>query len=215
MKSEKTIRLLIVDDHAMFLEGLARTLEKEADFTVAGLCASVAEAMSAMSNDIDLVLLDVDLGNERALDFVDSARRAGFVQRILVVTAGISGPEAIQLVQAGVAGIMHKHSSVQTLCENIRKVVRGEPCMEPEYVAALMRSMDRSRGVPAAPRLTERDRLVLRGIFQGLTNKDLGTRLGISEGAVKASIRQLFEKLSVKTRAQAVKVALEQHRDQL
>jgi DNA-binding NarL/FixJ family response regulator len=65
------------------------------------------------------------------------------------------------------------------------------------------------------PRLTDRDKTVLRFIFQGLTNKDIGLRLQISEGAVKASLRQLFEKLKVRTRAQLVKVALEQYRDQL
>jgi two-component system nitrate/nitrite response regulator NarL len=65
------------------------------------------------------------------------------------------------------------------------------------------------------PRLTHRDKIVLRFIFHGLTNKDIAARLEISEGAVKASLRQLFGKLGVRTRAQLVKVALEQYKDQL
>ena len=65
------------------------------------------------------------------------------------------------------------------------------------------------------PKLTDRDKTVLRFIFQGLTNKEIGSRLEISEGAVKASLRQLFSKLGARTRAQLVKVALEQYRDQL
>jgi len=74
--------------------------------------------------------------------------------------------------------------------------------------------VDRTR-MSSRPHLTERDRTVLRYIFQGLTNKDIAGRLNISEGAVKASIRQLFEKLGARTRAQLVKIALEQYRDQL
>ena len=77
-----------------------------------------------------------------------------------------------------------------------------------------MESIDRTR-VSAKPTLTERDRAVLRYILQGLTNKDIAARLEISESAVKASLRLLFDKLGTRTRAQLVKQALEQYRDQL
>jgi len=134
--------------------------------------------------------------------------------QILVVTAGVSGPEATQLIQAGVAGILHKHHSTEVLCGIIRQVAAGEVYLEKGYLGSLFRSVDRTRQ-PNRPLLTERDKTVLRFIFQGLTNKDIGARLNISEGAVKSSLRQLFEKLGVRTRAQLVKVALERYRDQL
>jgi DNA-binding NarL/FixJ family response regulator len=135
-------------------------------------------------------------------------------QTILIVTAGISGQEAVQLIQSGVAGILHKQHSVQELCNSIRKVAAGEPCLESAYLSPLFRSVDRAR-VPTRPTLTDRDRAVLRHILQGLTNKDIAARLGISESAVKASLRLLFDKLGTRTRAQLVKQALEQYRDQL
>ena len=161
-----------------------------------------------------MVLLDVDLGTERALDFVIEAKQSGYQGQILVVTAGVSGQEAVQLVQAGVAGILHKHNSIEVLRDIIRQVAAGEACLEKEYLASLFRSVDRTRA-HGRPELTERDKTVLRFIFQGLTNKDIGKQLQISEGAVKASLRLLFDKLAVRTRAQLVKVALEQYRDQL
>jgi two-component system, NarL family, nitrate/nitrite response regulator NarL len=210
-----TLNLLLVDDHGMFREGLARVLEKEPGLQVVGQCASSAEALAMLSKvNAGMILLDVDLGPERALGFVLAARRKGFAGHILVVTAGISGPEAVQLVQAGVAGIVHKHHSTQELCEAIRKVAAGEAHMEADYLTPLFRSVDRTRE-PGRPRLTDRDKTVLRFIFQGLTNKEIGVHLDISEGAVKASLRLLFEKLKVRTRAQLVKVALDQYRDQL
>src|SRR5262249_44269174 len=113
-----------------------------------------------------------------------------------------------------VAGILHKHHSTEALCKTIRRIARGEVCLEENYLGPLFRSVDRSK--PAAgPRLTDRDRTVLRFILQGLSNREIAGRLDVSEGAVKASLRQLFNKLEVRTRAQLVKVALEQYRDQL
>ena len=213
--TETEIRVLLVDDHAMFREGLAHVLEKQPGFSLAGQSATANAALSMLSNcGANLVLLDVDLGPERALDFVVEARKKGFTGQILVVTAGVSGMEAVQLVQAGVAGIIHKHHSTDSLCDAIRQVAAGEVWLEKEYMTALFRSVDRTRE-PQRPRLTERDRQVLRFIFQGLTNKDIGGRIGVSEGAVKSSVRQLCEKVGVRTRAQLVKVALEQYRDQL
>lgn len=210
----QTISILLVDDHIMFRESLAKSLDKEPGLKVVGQCSSVAEAVALLKSDPGVVLLDVDLGDGRALEFVDLANRAGFDGHILVVTAGISGQEAVQLIQSGVAGIMHKHHSVEALCDVIRKVAAGERCLENQYLSPLFRSVDRTK-LSSRPQLTERDRTVLRYIFQGLTNKGIAERLHISEGAVKASIRQLFEKLGARTRAQSVKIALEQYRDQL
>jgi two-component system nitrate/nitrite response regulator NarL len=210
-----SIRLLIVDDHTMFREGLARMLEREQDFKIIGQCASSADALTILQDaEVDIVLLDVDLGAERGLDFIKTAKRAGFESRFLIVTAGISDPEAVQLVEAGVAGILHKQNSTEVLGHTIRQVAAGEVCLEKAYLAPLFRSVDRTR--PARPnRLTERDKAVLRFTLQGLTNRDIAGKMELSESAVKASLRQVFSKLGVRTRAQAVKVALEQYRDQL
>jgi DNA-binding NarL/FixJ family response regulator len=209
------VNLIIVDDHAMFREGLARSMENERDLRVVGQFATASAALASLAETaVDVVLLDIDLGPERALDFVAAAKRAEFQGRILVVTAGASDQEAIQLIQAGVSGILHKHNSTAELCRTIRQIATGEVCLEKNYLGPLFRAVDRSR--PASgPRLTERDRTVLRLILQGLTNREIAARLHISEGAVKASLRQVFQKLSVRTRAQLVKVALEKYRDEL
>jgi two-component system nitrate/nitrite response regulator NarL len=213
--AEQTINLLLLDDHAMFRQGLARVLEKEPGIKIVAQCSTSAQALEVLGKSgATMVLLDVDLGPERALDFVTLAKKKGFEGQILVVTAGVSGQEAVQLVQAGVAGILHKQHSTEKLSDAIRQVAAGEVCLEQDYLTSLFRSVDRTKP-QTQPKLTERDKTVLRFIFQGLTNKDISARLEISEGAVKASLRQLFDKLGVRTRAQLVKVALEQYRDQL
>lgn len=214
-QTRETIRLIIIDDHAMVREGLARCMEREGDLRIVGQFSSSSAALSELQALApDVVLLDVDLGPERAMDFVLGAARSGFSGRILVVTAGASDQQAVQLIQAGIAGILHKHNTAEALCNTIRQVARGEVCLEKNYLASVFRSLDRSR--PASgPRLTDRDRTVLRFILQGLTNREIADRLEVSEAAVKGSLRQLFGKLQVRTRAQLVKIALEQYRDQL
>jgi two-component system nitrate/nitrite response regulator NarL len=209
------VRILLIDDHAMFRDGLARVLDKEADFTVTEQVGSATEGLAILeASRANLILLDVDLGAERALDFVRGARSAGFEGQILIVTAGMSDQEAVQLVQAGVSGIVHKHHSTDVLCGAIRKIAGGEVFMEQAYLSSLFRAVDRTR-TPKRATLTDRDRTVLRGILQGHTNREIAGKLGVSEGAVKASVRHVCEKLGVRTRSQLVKVALEQYKDQL
>jgi len=209
------IRLLIVDDHAMFREGLAELLGREPDLKVVAKCASAADALVQIPACVPpMILLDFDLGPERALDFVFEAKRLGFTGQVLVLTAGVSDQEAVQLVQAGIAGILHKHNTPEVLCRTIRQVAGGEVCLEKSYWKPLFERVGQSETTDRS-KLTPREKEVLRLIFQGLANKEIGARLEITEGVVKASLRQLFHKLHVRTRAQLVKVALEQYRDQL
>jgi two-component system, NarL family, nitrate/nitrite response regulator NarL len=209
------VRILIVDDHALFREGLAEILNKSADLTVVGRCGTSHEAVRLLSaGQPGIVLLDFDLGGELALSFLERARAQGYEGRVLILTAGVSEPEALKLVQAGVVGILHKHNTPETLMDKIRQVAAGEVCLEERYLKPLFRSVDQT-GSTKTVRLTERDKAILRMVFQGLSNKEIGARLEISEGAVKASLRLLSQKLGVHTRAQLVKVALEEYRDQL
>jgi two-component system, NarL family, nitrate/nitrite response regulator NarL len=204
----EVINLLIVDDHAMFREGLARSLEKHSDLQVVGQCSSLGEAVDALEHcGAAMVLLDVDLGPTRAMDLVVNARSKGFNGPILIVTAGISDQEAVNLVQAGVSGIIHKHHSTEVLCRVIREIAGGKVWLEDRYLGPLFRSVDRSRPT-AGPKLDERDKKLLRHVLQGLTNREIAARLDVTEGAIKAALHHLFNKLSVRTRSQLVKVVL-------
>jgi two-component system nitrate/nitrite response regulator NarL len=196
---EDVIRLMIVDDHAMFREGLVRMLGKDAGFNIVAQAGSAAEALRLLAQaNPAVVLLDVDLGAERAIDFVLGARRAHYEGMVL----------------AGVTGIVHKHHSIEILRDAITKVAKGEVSIENSYLLPVLRSMDRTRK-PKTPMLTPRDKAVVGSVLQGLTNREMAVKLAISEGAIKASMRHVCAKLGVRTRSQLVKVALEQYKDQL
>jgi DNA-binding NarL/FixJ family response regulator len=132
-----------VDDHVVFRDDLAQKLDQENDLRVLGQVSHSREALLALKQDPHVVLLYIDL--ERALQFVEGAKQIGFNGQILIITDGMSGPEAVRLVRAGVAGIVHKRHSTQLLCGAIRKVAAGEACLEGEYVTSLFHSLDRSR----------------------------------------------------------------------
>ena len=173
-------------------------------------CGTSADALNTLNaSGATMVLLDIGLGAERALDFVVNAKQAGFKGNILVVTAGVSSQEAIQLVQAGVDGILHKQHSAEVLRAAIEQVAAGQPYLEKRYLSSLFQSV----GAPER-KLTSRDKSILHLVAQGMANKEIGDQLEITETAVKSALHELFRKLGVRSRAQLVGVALEQYRDQ-
>ena len=209
------IRLLLVDDHGLFREGLARVMEAQPDFKVMGKTSTVAAALELIADEaFDVVLLDVDLGTARGIEFVNEAAQRQFPGKILIVTAGVSDLEAIQYVQSGVAGILHKHNPPEALWAAVRKVARGEVYLEPGYLKAMFDIILEPQA-SSIRRLTDRELAVLRRLLRGLANKEIGTELRVSEASVKATLQGLFDKLGVRTRSQLVKVALEQYRDVL
>lgn len=206
------IRLLLVDDHSLFRESLSRLLDSEPDFQVLANCATTAEALNALAaHPIDLMLLDYDLGHDNGLDFIQKARAAGYAHRIFIITAGMTDAESVRALGLGVCGIFLKHSPPALLCEAIRKVMAGESWIDQRCIQSLVRAVGTAGEQTARKHLTERESAVLKGVFEGLSNKEIGASLGISEASVKSALQQLFVKTGVRTRSQLVRVALEEH----
>jgi two-component system nitrate/nitrite response regulator NarL len=145
--------------------------------------------------------------------FVRSAVEEGFNGKILLVTAGVNAIQAAELVRLGVVGIFLKHDSPALLTQAIRDVVAGKVWLDQKVLQGAVTAVSANR-VSSLP-LTARERQVLSHIFEGLTNKEISERLGVSEGGVKASLQQLFSKTGVRTRSHLVRVALEQYKDLL
>ena len=201
-------RVLLIDDHALFRESVSLVLAGRQEFEMSH-CGSIRESLEILlESEVDVVLLDHDLGSERASQFLPAARQLGFAGPVLVVTAWVSDHEARRLIRQGVAGIFLKEKPLDVLAETIRCVVRGEPLPEsgpdPTVVPAEKE---------AAPRLNDRQQKVLQYVVEGLSNKEIAWRLQISESYVKAIVQRLFHKTGVRTRGQLVRIALEQTQD--
>ena len=205
------IRILLLDDHALFREGLSRLVDSEPGLEMTGHCATVDKAIDILRQKaIDLVLLDYDLGKENGFQFIARAREMGFEGRFLIVTAGMSEAQSVQAVRLGVGGIFTKHSSPVSLAQAIRKVMAGETWLDQSSVEALVEATKRQETPDSRRAFTERENQVLQGVFEGFSNKEIGVRLDISESSVKAALQQLFHKTGVRTRSQLVRIALEE-----
>jgi DNA-binding NarL/FixJ family response regulator len=206
------VRALLVDDHAIFRESVARALAAEPGFRITH-CSRIRDALQIIAQTpIDIVLLDQDLGVERASQFLPAAREAGYRGPVLIVTAWISDTEARRLLRQGIAGIFVKEGSLTELMEAMQAVMAGGSWLARRY-AALGR--EEPTGAALRPQLVERERKVLRLLLEGLSNKEIGWRLQISESYVKAILQDIFQKTGVRTRGQLVRVALEQYEDQI
>jgi DNA-binding NarL/FixJ family response regulator len=212
MQVLEATRILLIDDHALFREAIARLLAAQTDIEVIGEGATLGEGLEIVkSRPVDIVLLDINLGFEQGGAFLNLARAEGFSGKVLVVTAGVSKLEATRLLQRGCAGIFLKHERPQLLIAKIREIMQGtEPPAEPEAVDIALKQLENGDREPPRP-LTPRERQVLCGVFSGRTNKEIAHKLGVSESLVKAFVQQLFLKAGVRSRAQLVRAAVERY----
>ncbi len=205
------IRILMVDDHSLFRESVSRLLEGSPELRVVGQCATVEEARQVLAaTAVEVVLLDYDLGEESGFRLLAEMKRSGSAAKVLMVTAGLSDEATLQVMEGGAAGVFLKHSSPEQLVEAIHQVMNGGLWLNASAMGCLLgekrsRSGPFERGRP----LTQRQSEVLRGILDGLANKEIAWKLKTSESSVKAVIQELFHKAGVRTRSQLVRIAIE------
>jgi DNA-binding NarL/FixJ family response regulator len=215
-ESAKQIRILLVDDHALFRESIARLLGREAGFDVVGDCGSIPDALTILrQRPVDLVLLDFDLGYQNGRDFMRLAKQDSVTAKVLIVTAGIQSNEAAELIRRGISGIFLKRDSAASLAQSIRDVMAGKVSFEQGVFQQAMTEVAPMNPAPGGERFTERERQVLSYVFEGLANKEIAGRIGVSESSIKAALQQLFAKTGVRTRSELVRIALERYKNDL
>jgi two-component system, NarL family, nitrate/nitrite response regulator NarL len=209
----REIRILMVDDHSLFRESLSRLLETTPEFCVTGQCATISEALSALAqSEADVILLDYDFGAESGFSLLKELKQPRDGTKVLMVTAGLSDEAIVQVMEAGASGIFLKHSSPDQLVAAIQQVANGEIWLDNAAVQGLLAGRrSRTENLERAQPLTARQSEVLRGILDGLANKEIAWKLKTSESSVKAVIQELFHKAGVRTRSQLVRIAIEKH----
>jgi two-component system, NarL family, nitrate/nitrite response regulator NarL len=214
--AEQTLHILLLDDHALFRESVSRLLSVEPGFEITAHCGTIDEALQVMRRkSIDLVLLDFDLGGRDGREFLRLARDQGFEGKVLVVTAGVDNAVISELVRSGISGVFRKHDSAALLAQGIRDVMAGKVWLDQTQLQTAFRAESATVPLSATRRFTEREQQVLSAVFEGLANKEIAARIGVSEGSVKSTLQQLFSKTGVRTRSQLVRIVLEQYRDQI
>ncbi len=209
------IRVLVVDDHALFRRGLQMVLEQEPDIEVVGEASDGSEAVVQAADTLpDIVLMDVRMPKRGGIDACTAIHETVPSAKIIMLTISDEEADLYDAIKAGAMGYLLKEISIEEVASAIRAVHGGQSLISPsmasklltEFASMIKRSDDRQQ-VPT-PRLTDREMEVLKLVARGLNNRDIAKELFISENTVKNHIRNILEKLQLHSRMEAVVYAV-------
>ena len=207
------LRILIADDHRIFREGLRKLLEAEKDFDVIGEAADGEEAArQVVQLRPDVLLLDLSMPGAHGLD---ALREIGSNQatRTLLLTGAIEEAELVTALQLGARGVVMKDAATSMLIKAIRSVMAGEYWVGRDRVSGLVdalrpRLRERQPSRTGDYGLTSRELEVIAAIVAAYSNRDIATKLGITEKTVKRHLTNIFEKLGVSNRLELALFAM-------
>jgi DNA-binding NarL/FixJ family response regulator len=213
METQAT-RVLLVDDHPSILRVFAFALEREPDMTVAGQARTLHEArrIIAEHTPIDVALLDLELPDGSGLDLIHELCAANPGCHVVIFSGNTDDRMRAYAVEAGASAVLDKTMDIPDVIGVIRRLRQGEPAIPPTEAIALLREAirlrERERAARAAlAQVTPREHEVLQALAEGLSDKELAARLGVSQRTAQAHVANLLGKLGVDSRMQALLLA--------
>lgn len=199
------IRVVLADDHPIVLDGLEQLFRTETDFEVVARCRDGEEAIAAIERDHpDLVVLDVRMPRVDGLGVLAAVRDRRLATRVLLLAAAIEPAQAVEALRLGARGLVLKEMAPELLVEVARRIHAGGQWFDAALVSrALDEAGSRAAGAgPGDGALTPREREIVDMVAEGLRNRAIAQRLGISEGTVKLHLHHVYEKLGVTGRVE-------------
>jgi DNA-binding NarL/FixJ family response regulator len=202
MNNRTQIRVLCVDDHPLFLEGISKVIAYQDDMSLVGTASTAADALVQYREARpDVTLMDLRLPDHDGISAMAAIRREFADARVMMLTTFEGDVEIQRALAAGARGYMLKTSAAKELLAGIRAIHSGRKHIPVEIATNLAEKI-------GAERLSEREIDVLRELAEGHRNKDIGRHLLISEDTVKGHVRSILDKLGAKDRTQAVSIGL-------
>ena len=209
------IRVMIVDDHALFRRGLHMVLEAEDSIEVVAEAGDGNEALEKAEDAMpDVVLMDVRMPNRSGIDATIALKDLLPNVKILMLTISDEEADLYEAIKAGASGYLLKEISIEEVANAVRAVDAGQSLISPSMAskllsefATMVKKTDEREAVPA-PRLTPRELEVLKLVAKGSNNRDIAKELFISENTVKNHVRNILEKLHLHSRMEAVVYAV-------
>ncbi|MCE3553675.1 response regulator transcription factor [Pseudonocardia sp. RS11V-5] len=209
-----SVTVMVVDDHPIWREGVARDLAERGLEVVATAPDAGAAVRIAPAVRPQVVLMDLNLGGTSGVDAI-----AGIVStlpdtRVLVLSASGEHADVLEALKAGATGYLVKSASAEELVDAVHRTAQAVPVFTPGLAGLVLgeyrRLAQRPEGEPAVPALTERETEVLRLVAKGLTAKQIGERLVVSHRTVESHVQNTLRKLQLHNRSQLVRYAIEQ-----
>ena len=211
------IRVLIVDDHALFRRGLEMVLDEENDIELVGQASDGAEATQRAAESLpDVVLMDIRMPKSSGIDACRAMKEAAPSTKIVMLTISDEEEDLFEAIRAGASGYLLKDIPLDEVAEAVRAVHGGQSLISPsmagklltEFATLARRNEEEPPQQVPAPKLTDREMEVLKLVAKGMNNRDIAKELFISENTVKNHVRNILEKLQIHSRMEAVMIAL-------
>lgn len=208
-----TYKILIVDDHLVVREGLKLIIETNDLFQVVGEASNgkVALEMIAASKP-DVILLDLNMPVMSGLDTIRKMNEKGITIPVIILTTYNEDELMVTGIELGAKGFLLKDTSRENLFRTLESSIRGETLLQPEFMAKLLRYKDKKANNHTqiqTDSLTEKELFILQAIAKGFKSREIAFDMGIAERTVKAHLTNIYNKLGVNTRAEAVAIAIE------
>jgi DNA-binding NarL/FixJ family response regulator len=210
----KPIRLLLVDDHALFRKGLVSLLKREDEFQVVAEAEDGAEAIKkAKQLKPDLVLMDIHMPGTDGIEATRRIREILPSTRVVILTVSEDDKDLFEGIKCGAHGYLLKKLEPEELYAMLRGVFQGEAPISRTTASKILNEFAVQARRKAAAQLEEelsaREKDVLQSLASGLTNKEIGNKLGIAENTVKNHLKNILAKLHLENRVQAATFALQ------
>jgi DNA-binding NarL/FixJ family response regulator len=211
-------RILIVDDHPLFREGLQQLIERDPELTVCGEAAGVPDAMETIASlKPDLVLVDISLGGASGIELIKAIKTEYEELPVLVVSMHDESLYAERALRAGAMGYVMKHESSKTVKSAIHKVLAGEMSLSPKMSSAVISKFMRGQSeAPASPveTLSDRELEVFRMLGQGKGTRQIAQDLSVTVATVNSFRNRIKEKLNLKTSTEVMLHAIQWCREE-
>ena len=214
---QRPLRILLIDDHALFRSGIKALLQRQNDFEVVGEAANGLDAVKrAIALQPDIILLDLNMPGMSGKAVLNALQEEAVRAKVIVLTVSENAEDLADVMAAGAQGYLLKNIDASHFIDALRRVASGETIISPEMTVRLVSAM-RAKETPPSntprdallARLTPREREILAALAEGASNKEIARQFDLSESTVKVHVQNILRKLECQSRVQAAVIAVE------